>query len=156
MRRRFGGALHAGLHQQRGVGLVEVLVSVLILGIGMLGVAAMQATALRYGQSSLETSQAVMQTYSIIESMRANPANAAAYNTGGLVCEVPVPSANLASNDVSAWIASMKNTIGLEDDETTCGQISGCPDNCVITVQWDDSRARDGSDARQIVTETRI
>ncbi|MFL8092610.1 prepilin-type N-terminal cleavage/methylation domain-containing protein, partial [Xanthomonas vasicola] len=43
-----------------GIGLIEVLISVVILGVGMLGIAAMQATALRNSQSSLERSQAVI------------------------------------------------------------------------------------------------
>lgn len=55
-----------------GVGLVEVMISVLVLGVGMLGIAAMQATALRNSQSSLERSQAVIQAYTIFDAMRAN------------------------------------------------------------------------------------
>ena len=71
-----------------GLSLIEVLVSVLILGIGLLGIAAMQSMALRGGQSSLESSQVVISTNSIIEAMRANRANAANYNTGGKRCAV--------------------------------------------------------------------
>jgi type IV pilus assembly protein PilV len=64
------------------VGLIEVLVAVLVLGIGLLGVAAMQATALRNSQSSLERSQGVMHVYTILDAMRANPqaARAGGYN----------------------------------------------------------------------------
>ena len=40
--------------------LIEVLVAVLIMGIGLLGIAAMQTVALRNGQSSLERTQAVI------------------------------------------------------------------------------------------------
>ena len=47
--------------RMHGLSLIEILVSVVILGIGLLGVAAMQSLALRGGQSSLEASQAVMQ-----------------------------------------------------------------------------------------------
>lgn len=55
-----------------GISLIEVLISVLVLGVGMLGIAAMQATALRNSQSSLERSQAVIQVYTIFDAMRAN------------------------------------------------------------------------------------
>ena len=47
----------------RGVGLIEVLIAVLVMGIGMLGIAALQATSLRNSQSSLERGNAVIQTY---------------------------------------------------------------------------------------------
>lgn len=136
---------------------MEVLISVLILGIGMLGIAAMQATALRYGQSSLETSQAVMQTYSILERMRANAGAADAYDTGGLLCDASVAGATLAVNDLNAWITSMKQTMGTAADTTTCGEVDAVGGGVYeVTVQWDDSRAGDGSGAREISVETTL
>lgn len=143
--------LSAPRHAQ-GVGLIEVMVSILVLAVGLLGIAAMQSLALRGGQGSLESSQAVMQSTSILEAMRANRTNASAYNTGGMKCAA-VGGAGLAGGDVDAWIASLKNTVG--NDVATCGQIAGCPDACVITVQWNDARAG-GSATRTIITETRI
>lgn len=141
--------------RMRGLSLIEILVSVVILGIGLLGVAAMQSLALRGGQSSLEASQAVMQTNAIIEAMRANRANAADYNTGGMVCS-PAAGATLAQNDLENWITSLKADVTRNDAETTtCGEIAGCPDACVVTVQWDDSRAGGGS-TREFETRTRI
>lgn len=140
--------------QARGVSLIEVLVSVVILGVGLLGIAAMQSVALRSGQSSLESSQGVMQTMSITESMRANRVNAAAYNLGAMQCTVPA-GGTLAQNDIAAWITALKTTIGTAGDTSTCGQITGCPLNCVITVRWDDSRAG-GAAARTVVTRARI
>lgn len=144
--------------RSRGISLIEVLVSVVIIAIGLLGIAAMQSVALRGGQSSLESSQAVMQTTSIIESMRANRDNATAYN-GAMHCSSP-GGGSLAQNDISAWIDALKSTVGTgrddpESDTTTCGQITGCPDHCVITVQWDDQRGGGGA-TRQVVTETVI
>ena len=152
-RGRAGHAVAAARHM-RGVSLIEVLVSVVILGVGLLGIAAMQSVALRSGQSSLESSQAVMQTTSITEAMRANPTNAAAYNLGAMQCAVPA-GGTLAQNDLAAWITALKATIGTPGDGSTCGQITGCPLNCVITVQWDDTRAG-GAAARQVVTRARI
>lgn len=135
----------------RGISLIEVMVSVVVIAIGLLGIAAMQSVALRGGQSSLESSQAVMQTSSIIESIRANRNNVGAYNMGAMQCATPA-GGSLAQNDIAAWIESLKNTIGTPADTTTCGQITGCP-SCVITVQWDDRRAG-GDAARSVVTET--
>ena len=140
--------------QTHGVSLIEVLVSVVILGVGLLGIAAMQSVALRSGQSSLESSQGVMQTMSITEAMRANRVNAGAYNLGAMQCTVPA-GGTLAQNDIAAWITALKATIGTAGDTSTCGQITGCPINCVITVRWDDSRAG-GAAARTVVTRARI
>lgn len=135
----------------RGVGLIEVMVSVLILAVGLLGVAAMQAIALRGGQSSLESSQAVIQTNSILETMRVNRATAASFNTGSMRCSAAAGGNAL----VEAWLADLKAAIGTAGDTTTCGQITGCPGACVITVRWDDSRAG-GLQQRVVVTEARL
>lgn len=139
----------------RGMSLIEVLVAVLVLAVGLLGVAAMQSLALRGGQSSLETSQVVMQTTSIIEAMRANRLNASSYNIGKTCSAASIGAAGLVGDDLKKWIDNLKSTVGAAGDATTCGQIAGCPNSCVVTIFWDDSRAGGGS-SRSIVTETRI
>ncbi|MDH5835546.1 type IV pilus modification PilV family protein [Luteimonas kalidii] len=151
-----GGRLRARRGMD-GLSLIEILVSVVILGIGLLGVAAMQSLALRGGQSSLEASQVVMQSNAIIEAMRANRADAAAYNTAGMVCAAGA-GGTLAQNDLANWITSLKANVSgpaAGDDVTTCGQITGCPDACEVTIRWDDSRAG-GDDEREFATRTRI
>lgn len=139
----------------RGVSLIEVLVSVVIIAIGLLGIAAMESLALRGSQGSLESSQAVMQTNAILEAIRANRVDAGSYNAG-MTCVVPA-GGTLAQNDRREWLISLKNSIGqgAAADLTTCGQIAGCPDACVVTVRWDDQRAG-GAAQRTVVTETRI
>jgi type IV pilus assembly protein PilV len=142
----------------RGLSLIEILVSVVILGIGLLGVAAMQSLALRGGQSSLEASQVVMQSNAIIEAMRANRANADDYNTDGMVCTAGA-GGTLAQNDLENWLTTLKENVSGDDnaatDTTTCGEIEGCPDACVVTIQWDDTRAG-GDVTRNFETRTRI
>lgn len=120
-----------------GVGLIEVLVAVLVLSIGLLGVAALQATALRSSQSSLERSQGVIHAHSIFDMMRANAAEA---RTGGYVmpmtCNVPT-GGSISANDKRTWIESMQRDLGLE----ACGQITCVAPFCTVTVRWNDSRA---------------
>ncbi len=147
----------------RGIGLIEVMVSVLVLAVGLLGIAAMQSMALRGGQSSLESTQAVMATNSILEAIRANRTQADSYNMAK-ACTVPTGGASAAANDKAAWITALKATVGSgATDTTTCGEIAGCDDanatNCVITVYWDDSRGGNevnrGADA-QLSVEAQI
>lgn len=135
--------------RQQGVSLIEVMVSVLILGVGLMGVAAMQATALRNGQSSLERSQVVAYSYSILDAMRANRAAAlaGAYNTAAMQCTVPA-GGTLATDDMRRWISALKEgmTNDAVNDQTVCGQVSCVAGICTVTVQWDDTRgtATDG------------
>ncbi len=123
--------------------MIEVLIAVLILGVGLLGIAAMQSTALRNSQSALERSQAVIQTYAIFDAMRANQAVA---RTGGyqmgMTCTAPAGTGSLANADRRNWILGLQAALGTD----ACGQIncqaSGGP--CTVTIRWNDSRAEEG------------
>lgn len=150
-----------GLAHQRGAGLIEVLVAVLVLAIGLLGIAAMQATALRNNQSSLERTQATIQTYSILDAMRANAeaARAGAYNLAR-TCTPPTASGTLAQRDLVRWFADMRGAMGATTG--TCGTISQSGDVFTVTVEWDDGRATDtgstaaDSDRNSVTTRVRI
>ena len=134
---------------QAGVGLIEVLIALLILSLGLLGIAAMQAAALRNNHSATERSMGAILTHSIIDSMRANrnAALAGAYNLtlpdGG--CNLP-STGTLAQNDLRAWLQSMV----LRDTDAgirgimsggACGGVN-CTSTgfCRISVRWDDCR----------------
>jgi type IV pilus assembly protein PilV len=138
--------------RQRGVSLLEVMIAVLIMGIGLLGIAAMQTTALRNSQSSLERSQAVILAYSMFDSMRANRTAAlnGDYNMGK-TC-TPIAAGTLADNDRRSWLQGMRSNRVLGTGDDTCGEIT-CPANspCTVTVFWDDSRAASGG-AGEIVS----
>lgn len=137
-----------------GVGLIEVLVAVTILAIGLLGIAAMQATALANRHSAVQRSEAVVGTYAILERMRANHAAAAngGYDLAAMTCSAPTAT-NLVTTDLRTWIGSLKAGLG----PSACGQVVDCGgDDCTIIVQWDDSRGTDGASVQQLVTETRL
>ena len=136
-----------------GVGLIEVLIAVVILSFGMLGIAALQTTSLRNSQSSLERSQAVVETYAILDAMRANldVARIGGYDLATMTCAAP-DAGGLAATDLHAWILDLKSQLG----PAACGQIACGSLSCKITVRWDDSRGTGGSSAQQLVTETRL
>lgn len=142
----------------RGASLIEVLVAVLVMAIGLLGVAALQAAALRNGQSALERTQGVVQTYAILDAMRANPTAARANNYNKIkTCTVPAAGATLVDNDWNQWMTALKASMG----SSACGQVTCVSSVCTIVVTWDDSRATEVSGvtadaARTITTSTRI
>jgi type IV pilus assembly protein PilV len=127
-------ASRPSLNRQRGVGLIEILVAVLILSLGLLGMAGLQANALKSNQSSYGRSQAVMLSYYILDAMRADRAAAVglSYNMGA-TC-----------------------TSGLGDANTTCGAITcDALGNCTVSITWDDSRAIGGTTGTTQTFETR-
>jgi type IV pilus assembly protein PilV len=58
----------------RGFTLVEVMVTLFIIGIGALGVAGLQLAAMRGNQSAFVRSQATLAAYALVDRMRAEPA----------------------------------------------------------------------------------
>ena len=58
---------------ERGFTLVEILVTVVLISVGLLGVAAMQLTTLRGNQDSYVRTQANVLANDILDRMRANP-----------------------------------------------------------------------------------
>lgn len=136
--------------RQSGFSLVEVLVAMLIVSIGLLGIVALQSLALTNTGSSMERSQAVIQTYSYMEFLRANREQAIISNLDiPLTCDPE----NLPESQVEQrrWITQLHETLGPE----SCGQVECLGGGkCSITVQWDDSRAAEGSEEQQLVTET--
>ncbi|MDO9506078.1 MAG: type IV pilus modification protein PilV [Hydrogenophaga sp.] len=141
---------------QRGVGLIEILVAVLILSLGLLGMAGLQANALKANQGSYTRSQAVMLSYYIFDAMRADRANAIglAYNMAATCLPGAITTPDLAGNTRRDWLTSLRDNLG--DANTTCGAIACDSDgNCTVSITWDDSRAAGGT-AQTIQTfETR-
>ncbi len=142
-----------------GVGLIEVLIAVVILAFGMLGIAALQAASLRNSQSALERSQATVQTYAILDAMRANlsVARIGGYNLTTMTCAAP-DTGDLAANDLHNWINSLKSSLG--DSGNTCGKIVCGSVECAVTVQWDDSRGTSSdstaAETHTVETKTRL
>lgn len=138
----------------RGFSLIEVMVAVLVLALGMLGIAAMQAVSLKNSQSSFERSQGVLETYSILDSMRANRPAAiiGEYNLADWTCAAP-DATTLATTDLANWIASIKANL----NSTACGRINCNSIGCLIEVRWNDSRgtAVAGQNMQEFVVQTR-
>jgi type IV pilus assembly protein PilV len=135
-----------------GVGMIEVLIAIVILAFGLLGIAALQMTALRGSQSALQRSQATVQTYAILDAMRANreTARIGGYNLTTMTCSAP-ERGSLAMNDLANWIGSLKQALG----DSACAMVVCGSIECEISVQWDDARA-DGESEQTIKTVTRL
>lgn len=153
---RFRRSSPGNRSQQRGVSMIEVLIAVLIMGIGLLGMAAMQTTALRNSQSALERSQAAMYAYSILDAMRANPdeATIGEYNLTTPTCDVPVSDGTLATADLIEWLGDLRSDQGL--GTSACALIACDSVECSVTVSWDDSRGSGGDAGHSFTAETQL
>ncbi len=150
----------------KGATLIEILIALLVLSMGVLGMAATQIRALKGNHSSLQRSQAVMMSYYILDAMRVDKDSAKSlnYNTGSLSGGVIDPYCNpaavtgtsLAKINLKHWIESLKATIGEASDLSTCGAVLCDADGkCRVQVRWDDSRAG-GLGAQMVETLTSL
>jgi type IV pilus assembly protein PilV len=129
----------------RGFTLIEVLVALLTLSIGLLGLASLQATSLRFNNDSSAQTQAAYLASDIADRMRANASQLAAYpNLSTNPPGSATPScytggcspAQMADNDVYEWYAGVKALPGGK------GVISDAGGGLYkITVMWDQDRS---------------
>ncbi|WP_233841322.1 type IV pilus modification protein PilV [Dyella sp. 2HG41-7] len=163
-RKQRSSARH-GRRYEAGVGLIEVMIAVLILSIGFLAIAALQARSLSTNNSAMVRSMATVASYSILDAMRADIANAVAgnYNTGTAIAanNCPAAGSTLATAQLNTWCKTELAPIG--SIASTTGKISctAAPGTytayCTVTIQFDDSRGGDsGSNTQQVVTQAML
>lgn len=143
---------------QSGVGLIEVLVAVLVLSIGFIGMAALQATSLTSNNSAMTHSMATMASYSILDAMRIDrtAAQNGDYTTTvkGDACGA-VGTGTLAKSQLTAWCQQLANSLGASS--TTQGQVDcDANGNCTVTVSYDNSHAGKGAGTQTVVTEAKL
>ena len=133
---------HGHRQRQRGFTLLEVLIALLILSIGLLGLAALQTTSLRSNQMASMRTSATQLAYDISDRMRANPAGVAAgeYVLAGGTTPT---GTSIAATDLIAWNQAVVALPGGRTSITQCDGTSVPPCDGVthiITVQWDEMR----------------
>lgn len=72
-----------GFRRQRGLSLLEVLMAILVMSIGVLGVAGMLTSSKQGNLDALQRSLAAQYANSLIERMRANPLALSTYTNNG-------------------------------------------------------------------------
>lgn len=143
-----------------GMTLLEVLISVVILAISLLGIASMLMVSNKANNSSYAKLQAVQAVYDIFDRIRANSeaALSGSYNisnigSNGYPTSVSSPSvlcnasvcnpSQLAQYDTWYWLTRVVSQLPNGSGSVTSA-LSGVAGNTVITVtvQWDDSKAQ--------------
>jgi len=127
---------------QRGFSLVEVLIALIIMSVGMLGIASLYVHGLQAGRTSLFRHNAVTLVGDVADRMRANPTGANAYTgvgddngciNGGIDCN----AAEMAAHDILLWEEQAEDTLP-NGDVTITFDNSVNPPIYTIAITWNE------------------
>jgi type IV pilus assembly protein PilV len=150
--------------QQNGFSLLEVLISLVLIAVSLLGLTGMQSTALKQNHSAYQRSLAAQLAYDITDRMRVNRSSFAAYITNDPASDgtenadclnnTGCTSAAMAAHDLFEWNRALTQEASLPLAQATITRIAA-EDMFTITITWDDER--DGIvDGQDPVFETRF
>lgn len=138
---------------QYGITLIEILVAIVILAIGLLGVAALQMVGLKNTHSSSLHTQATTSATDILDRMRINR-SAALAGDYDIALSASAPSLlTVAGDDLRDWKTDLVGQLPSGDGAIDCSTVAGL---CVVTVRWDDSRATAGNAAAVVALRGRL
>jgi type IV pilus assembly protein PilV len=158
---------------QRGFSLVEVMVALVVMSIGMLGIAKMQAAALSNTAVASTRSLAAIEASSLAASMHANrgywssPAVAPSITLrGGIVTPnvAPLPNcmaaaclpAGLAQYDLQDWTTAAGQVLPPDYIATITCTPTVTPPNCTIQIQWAEKSVAVNKDGQAQATNTAL
>lgn len=152
--------IHLFHRRVAGFSLVEVLIALVILSVGLLGIAAMVSESLKSKDSSYYRTQALDYAAAILERMRANSVQATSgsydVNYGGLGSNGTIPSDNctstncspgqLAGVDLAQWQKEISLALpAITNSALAAGSITtttvGQMTQVNISIRWNDKRA---------------
>lgn len=135
------GHCYACPEVQTGIALIEVLVAVLILGVGLLGMAAMQVQSSQMTNGAEQRTQAVLLTADMMDRIRANRMNRADYD--GLVVDpdntacatdfTPNAAVSVSVNDIAEWSNLVVCLLPEGSAGVTVNNVTG---EVTVTVDW--------------------
>jgi type IV pilus assembly protein PilV len=114
-------------------------VALLVISIGLLGIAALQLTGMQQNSSALHQSKAVWAGYTMADRIRANNirfANYSGIDTNDPYAQdcmsAPCSNDQLVVADAAEWTDSVREL------PSGRGQVTGDANQLIITVMWDD------------------
>lgn len=140
--------------RQRGISLIEILVTTLVVAVGLLGFAGLQTVSTQYNHSSYMRTHANNMAHDIADRMRANRESALNGNYDIGFDDDPPDGESIASQDLREWRNAIDGTLpsGTSDVEVTGDNLAN------IKIRWLDDRGDGDGDEelRDFEMETRI
>ncbi|HEY0335498.1 MAG TPA: type IV pilus modification protein PilV [Stenotrophomonas sp.] len=143
---------------QGGFTLIEVMIAVLVLGIGLLGFALLQTMSVRFAQSANYRTQATNLSYELLDRVRINRVYSQAYvgnytaATNMSDCDSPTGGSLTAAKYMTDWSCRMGKALG----ENATANVARNGDVITVQISWNDDRWVDGAADTQFSASTRL
>lgn len=132
--------------------MLELLIAVIIVSVGLLGIASMQVIGLRNNHSAYMRSQATILAYDMVDRMRANSAAALAAQYDIAIADAaPACAAAVAACDLNSWLTRLNSTLPNGEGSVSVSGVGAV----TVIVQWTDDRDNP-SDTLQFQFDTRL
>ena len=134
------------LKTSKGFSLVEVLIALIVMSVGMLGIAGLYVQSMQAGRTSMLRHHAITLAGDIADRIRANPTAGAAYaatgnNNNCVAQNINCTVAEMAANDIDLWQAQARDFLPVMGDGSQQVVVvfnAGTPPSYQITVRWDE------------------
>lgn len=104
-----------------GFSMIEVLITIVILTVGLLGLAGLQGRALTSQMESYQRAQALVLLKNMVDRINANRVNASSYvTTLGTGSACPAASSSVASIDLNQWCNAL---MGASETQSGVGNV---------------------------------
>ncbi len=129
--------------RQTGFSLVEVLITLVIMSVGMLGIAGLYVQSMQAGRTSMFRHHAVTLAGDVADRIRANPTAGIAYiapvgtNNNCVLGATDCNPGQMAANDILLWKAQAQDTLP-GGDVTIVFNNGVFPQTYQITISWNE------------------
>jgi type IV pilus assembly protein PilV len=141
---RFSEAMDISLHRsQTGFSLIEVMVALVVVSVGMIGIAALYGQGLSAGRTALYRTQAVNLAADMADRIRVNRRGGAAYGGAAANNNCDPPAAvncnpdQMAAHDLWVWTNQIQQQ--LPNGVGTVQFTGTTPATYTITVTWQET-----------------
>ncbi len=126
----------------RGFSLIEVLIALIIMSVGMLGIASLYVQSMQAGRTSLFRHNAVTLAGDVADRMRANPTAGVAYagagaNNNCIAMGINCSNVQMAAQDIFGWDQQAVDTLPNGDVTITFDNTVN-PPVYTIAITWDE------------------
>lgn len=128
------------MYKQQGATLIEILITVLVMSVGLLGMATLQIKALQQNNDAMLRTKAVMLSDDIVNRMRSNRTAAIAGDYDITLSANAPTGSTIADSDLNQWLTAIAGNLPSGDGAVNVIATASKINEAKVQVCWDEDR----------------